>query len=119
MEQLAAQIEIYLLSVGTWVPTAELCERFGIKERLLRQDGRRAGLLDTFAVSSTRGGESGFIHHRHLETAAWLPIKHRLRRHAVSELRKLRAWTQARARCLTGKRPELIERHTGQLVFFP
>lgn len=119
MDQLAAQIEVFLLTKGTWVPTAEICQRFGIKERLLRQDGRRAGLLDAFAVSSTRGGESGFIHHRHLETAAWLPIKHRLRRHAVAELRKLRAWTQARARCLTGKRPELIERHTGQLVFFP
>jgi hypothetical protein len=119
MDQLAAQIEIFLLTKGTWVPTAEICERFSIKERMLRQDGRRAGLLDCFAVSSTRGGESGFIHHRHLETAAWLPIKHRLRRHAVAELRKLKAWTQARARCLTGKRPDLQEVHTGQGLLFP
>lgn len=119
MDQLAAQIEMHLLTRGTWVSTLDLCERFGIKERQLRQDGRRAGLLDAFAVSSTRGGESGFIHHRHLPTAAWLPIKHRLRRHAISELRKLRTWSLARTRCLTGKRPDLREIHTGQLLLIP
>lgn len=116
---IARQIELHLLAAGDWISTADLCARFGIKERALRQDGRRPGLLDQFAVSSTRGGESGFIHHRHLPTPAWLPIKHRLRRHAISELRKLRAWTKARARCLTGLRPDLREVHTGQGLLFP
>jgi hypothetical protein len=115
----ARQIELYLIAAGTWVPTVVICSLFGLKERALRQDGKRPGLLDEFAVSSTRNGESGYIHHRHLATPDWLPIKHRLRRHAIAELRKLKAWTHGRANCLTGKRPELIERHTGQLVFLP
>jgi hypothetical protein len=116
---LASQIELHLLAAGDWISTTDLCQRFGIRERSLRQDGRRPGLLDGFAVSSTRGGQSGFCHHRHLPTKEWLPIKHRLRRHAISELRKLRAWTNARTRCLTGQRPTLQERHTGQLLLIP
>jgi hypothetical protein len=42
---------------------------------------------------------------------------HRLRRHAIAELRRVRRWDQARKHCLTGKRPYQTERHTGQLVF--
>lgn len=112
----AAQIELFLLARGTWVPTAEICARFNLRERALRQDGKRPGICDAFAVSSTRNGESGFIHHRHLPTRDWLRIKHRLRRHAVSELRKLRAWCLGRHNCLEGLRPQLAERHTGQLI---
>lgn len=119
MNPLARQIELHLLAAGDWIPTADLCARFCIRERALRQDGRRPGLLDQFAVSSTRNGESGFIHHRHLPTRDWLRIKHRLRRHAISELRKLRAWRIGRHNCLEGLRPHLAERHTGQLLFFP
>ncbi len=114
----AAQIELFLLAAGTWVPTAEICARFGIKQRLLRADKDRPGLLDEFAVSSTRNGESGFIHQNNLPTPQFLAIKHRITRHAIGEIRKVRTWTQARTRCLTGKRPELVEKHTGQLVMF-
>lgn len=119
MTSLAAQIEIHLLAQGGWVPVQDICNRFALKERALRQDGHRPGLLDAFAVSSTRGGESGYIHHRHLPTTEWLKIKHRLRRHALAELRKLRAWTTGRHNCLTGKKPILQERHTGQLLLIP
>ena len=119
MPDLAAQIEIYLLAQGGWTPVQDLCNRFAIRERALRQDGPRPGLLDHFAVSSTRAGESGYIHHRHLPTPEWLKIKHRLRRHALAELRKLRTWTTGRQNTLTGKKPILQERHTGQLLLIP
>ncbi len=114
----AAQIELFLLAKGTWVPTAEICARFNLRERALRQDGKRPGICDAFAVSSTRNGESGFCHHRFVEKPDWLAIKHRLLRHAVSELRKVRAWDRGRQNCLSGCRPELVEKHTGQLVMF-
>lgn len=95
MTSTAAQIEMRLLTAGGWVPTREICQEFGIAERALRQAGERPGMLDAFAVSSTRAGQSGYIHHTHLPTADWLPIKHRLRRHAIAELRRARTWTLA------------------------
>lgn len=114
---LPAQIEAYLLAAGGWVPTHIICSRFAIPERRLRQAGDRPGLLDPFAVSSTKNGQNGYIHHHHLPTADWLPIKHRLRRHAIAELRRARAWERARRNILTGRKPALLELHTGQLVF--
>lgn len=115
----AAQIEIFLLTRATWVSTREICGHFDLPERALRADGERPGLLDGFAVSSTRGGESGYIHHRYLPPAEWLPIKHRLRRHAIAELRKVRAWDRGRQNTLAGKRPDLRELHTNQLLLLP
>ncbi|MEI6494386.1 MAG: hypothetical protein WCO94_17705 [Verrucomicrobiota bacterium] len=117
MDSLAAEIEALLLSAGGFVPTRQICERFGIPERRLRQDDDRPGLLDEFAVSSTREKQSGYIHHKFLPTSDWLPIKHRLLGHGVAEIRRVRKWEAARRNCLTGKRPGLVERHTGQLVF--
>lgn len=116
MTELATQIEAYLLARGGWVPAIEICKRFSIPDRLLRQDGRRPGLLDNCAVSSTRGGQSGFIHHRFLPTEQWLPIKHRLLRHGISEIRRVRRWDQARRNILSGPRTELTEAHTGQTL---
>lgn len=95
---LASEIEAWLLELGSWVPAAAIVERFGVPERQLRADGVRPGLLDAFAVSSTRNNHSGFIHHKFLPTADWLPIKHRLIKHALGELRRARAWDAARRR---------------------
>lgn len=81
-----AEIEIFLLESNGWVPTPVICSKFAIPARLLRQDKDRPGLLDHFAVSSTKNGQNGYCHHKHLPTADWLPIKHRLRRHAIGEL---------------------------------
>lgn len=114
---LALEIEVHLLAAGGWVSTRQICARFSITERSLRQDAGRPGLLDNFAVSSTREGASGYIHHRFLDTPHWLPIKHRMRRHAIAELRRVRRWDRARKNCRTGAPPEIMERHTGQLVF--
>lgn len=116
MPDLAQQIELYLLDQGTWIPTRDICTRFDIPERLLRQDGRRPGLLDHCAVSSTCGGQSGYIHHRFLPTDQWLKIKHRLRRHAIGEMRRVRRWDRSRHNILTGPRDGLSEAHTGQLL---
>jgi hypothetical protein len=117
MQDLAHRIEIHLLQAGGWVSTRLLCQVFQISERSLRQTGTRPGLLDAFAVSSTRSDQAGYIHHKFLPTREWLPIKHRLRRHAIAELRRVRRWDIARKNCLTGKHPFQTERHTGQLVF--
>jgi len=117
MDDLENQVEAFLLSVGGWVSKLQICDRFGIPERRTRADDDRPGLLDNFAVSSTREGQSGFIHNKFLPTKDYLPIKHRIKRHAIGELRKTRRWDAARSNCLTGKRPGMMERHTGQLVF--
>lgn len=112
---IALQIEQHLLAAGGFVSTAEICSRFQIQARALRQAGERPGLLDTFAVSSTQSGQHGYIHHRHLPTPEWLRVKHRLRRHAIAELRRARAWDRARHN-ITTRRPMPQERHTGQLL---
>jgi hypothetical protein len=59
-------------------------------------------------------GQNGYCHHKYLPTSDWLPIKHRLRRHAIGELRRVRAWDRARHHCLTGRHPNQFERHSGQ-----
>lgn len=112
LKELASRVEIYLLARADWVPVLDLVNHFGIRERLLRADetSGRSGLMDGFAVSSPKG----FKHASLVSTDEWLAIKHRLQRHAVSEIRKLRAWVRARRNCLQGLRPELVERHTGQ-----
>lgn len=116
MLDLATQIEIHLLTIGTWVPTTELCDRYGINQRALRAVGRRPGLLDHFAVSSTRQGTHSYIHHRYLPTKDWLPIKHRLLSHALAEIRKARLWTKSRHNILTGPQKSLKEYHTHQAL---
>lgn len=110
----ARQIEVYLLAQRDWVPVVDLVVRFGIRERLLRADDgvARGGLLDGFAVSSPKG----FKHASLVTTDEWLAIKHRLQRHAVAEIRKLRTWVKARRNCLQGPQPSLVERHSGQLL---
>ena len=116
---LAARIELYLLQAGGFVPTREICERFEIAERNLRAKGGEAGLLDDFAVSSTAQGQSGFIHHRHLPEEAFSSIAGRIRQHGIAELRKIKHWKQARHNVLTGKRPDLREVHSGQMLLLP
>lgn len=112
--QLASQIELYLLERGGWVPSREICERFGVRERLLRRDGRRKGLLVRFAMSSTNNGEHGFIHHRFLGIREYLRIKHGRLRHAIAEIRTVQDAEFGRRNCLTGPPQALFEAHTGQ-----
>lgn len=115
---LPAQIELYLLNRGAWVSVDDLCTRFAIRPRMLRADGARDGLLDNFAVSSTRGNEHGFIHINLLSALDYIRAKRRLRKHGIRELRKVRRWEQARARARIGINPT-TERHTGQILLIP
>jgi hypothetical protein len=108
---LAAQIEAYLLLEARWVPAVEICQRFQVSKRKLRACRTRPGLLDDFAVSSKQG-------HKHtslLTTAEYLPYKHKMLRHSISQIRKIKKWDNGRHNSLT-KKPVLIERHSGQLL---
>ncbi len=81
-EDLKEAIENHLLQVGCWVTSAEICERFDVSERQLRQVGSRAGLCSEFAIS----GDKGFRHVEKATPAEWRRFKHRLRKHAIGEL---------------------------------
>jgi len=112
---LAADIELWLLTRGDWVSAEEICQRFSIRPRMLRADGDRAGLLDQFAVSSTK--EGGYKHIALISGDEFRRLDHRLRRHAIAELRRSKLWRRARRNCLTGRAPT-VERHTGQGLLF-
>ena len=116
---LAPRIELYLLQKQGWVSASEICQHFEISdERKLRGKDGKPGILADFAASSTRQGESGYCHHRFLTTAEWLPVKHRIKRHSVSQMRSIRHQDNARHNILTGKRPDLREVHGGQGLLF-
>jgi hypothetical protein len=109
------EIEQFLLARRDWVSVRELCERFGIRERVLRQLGSQAGLLTKCAISHPR---LGVKHVANATTAEYLHAKHAMRRHAISELRRGAAWDHRRREVTrTISRPAVtIERDTGQLV---
>lgn len=53
MQELQQSIESYLLERRGWVPAADLCERFGIRERQLRQLADRPGTGPAHATCKT------------------------------------------------------------------
>jgi hypothetical protein len=114
MDALVQMIEAYLLQRACWVPARELCERFGLNERALRQDGDRPGLCSAFAIS----GVDGIKHVSLGTTKECLEFFHTLTRHGISELRRVRALRRRRhgmARQI--RRPAVIqERDTPQLL---
>lgn len=112
--ELATQIEIFLLLAGDWVPVEDICARFGIPERQLRADSGRRPLCRHFAISSSRNGKNGLKHLSLCTTAERLAYKHNRRKRLVAEARALAEYNTALKNCLTGKRPDQIERHTGQ-----
>jgi len=116
---LAARLNLYLLQAKGWVSAREICEHFGLNERQLRGKHGTPGILAEFAASSTRQGESGYCHHRYLSTKEWLPIKHRIMRHSVSQMRSIRFQDTARHNILSGRRPDLLEIHSGQMLLLP
>jgi len=109
------QIEQYLLGRRDWVPVAEICARFGCRERELRQLGRDPGLCTRFAISNSR---LGLKHVACASTAEYLAAKHAMRRHAISELRRGAAWDRRRRALVRSyTRPAVtVERDTGQLI---
>lgn len=76
-DPVAGQIERYLLERRDWVSAAELCERFGISERRLRQMYDRPGLCTAFAISLSK---QGFKHVAMATEAEWIHAKNAARR---------------------------------------
>lgn len=113
---LQTQIEAFLLTEPRWFSVSEICERFAFPERLLRADGRRRPLCRRFAISSSTKGL------KHLSFATIrerLEYKHARRKVLIAQARALKEYNEAITNCLTGKKPTLQERHTGQLVLIP
>lgn len=93
MNDLAQQIENYLLEQGTWVPTHEIIARFGLRDdRPLRQVDDQPGLCTEFAITS----DAGLKHVSLATTTEWLRFKHRLRRHGIRELIRVRTLDKRR-----------------------
>lgn len=115
MSDLQAQIEEYLIKRGGWVKAAELEEAFGIRERALRQLGKKPGLCTDFAISLS---DKGFKHISLATTAEWLHARNAERRAAIARLRRVKRWTLSRAKVTQNtKRPPLtFERDTGQTI---
>ena len=115
---LEQRIEEYLLSqpLSGWVKADVLCARFEINERQLRKVGNQEGLCSAFAIS----GDKGFKHVTKATTSEYKRFKHRLRKHAINELRRVSRLDQRRHQVITTtKRPEFIrEKDTGQGLMF-
>jgi len=111
---IAQQIERYLLACGDWIPVREICRRFDIRERRLRALDDRPGLCSRFAIS----GDKGIKHVSCATTTEWLQFKHRLRKHGIGELVRVRDLDRRRQTVTTSiARPPLtFERDTNQAV---
>lgn len=113
MNELAEQIEQYLLTAGGWVSSEDLCRYFGLKDdRPFRQVGDRQGLCSRFAIS----GNKGFKHVSLATTAEWLRFKHRVRKHGISELVRVRDLDKRRHDTTRRYRARKFERDSGQGV---
>lgn len=111
-----AAVEAYLLDHGGWVKAEDLAFRFGVRERQFRQLDGVPGLCSAFAIS----GDHGFKHIRHATTAEWLRFKHRLRRHGIGELIRVRDLDSKRRNVTRPFRAHTFERDSGQSVMlFP
>ena len=116
-EKLKEAIEQYLLTApgDGWVKGRDLCERFDLRnDRALRGVGDRPGLCSVFAIS----GDKGFKHVARAGTVEYLRFKHRLRRHAISEMVRVRDLDRRRSQVTQQIRcPAFIyQKDTGQGV---
>lgn len=112
----AIEIEGYLLDARRWVPAAEICARFAVRERLLRSDGDRLGLCSAFAISGDQG-------YKHVAVATEAEVDHfyaRLRRHGLAELVTARRLKRRRREVLAviPRPPAVVEKDTGQVLLF-
>jgi hypothetical protein len=98
-----------------WVKTKHICKAFGLaSDRPLRAVGDRPGLCTPFAIS----GDKGLKHIDRATTAEWLRFKHRIRKHGICELVRVRDLDRRRSRSTrTIKRPPFeFQKDTGQGV---
>jgi hypothetical protein len=116
MNELAQQIEAYLLEKGDWVSSETLCATFGlVSDRPLRQVGDEPGLCTKFAISRTNGG-GGFKHVALATTKEWLRFKHSQRKHAVSVFIHVRDLDRRRHTVTRSVSNITFERDTGQAL---
>jgi hypothetical protein len=113
-DTLAIELDLWLRCQNRWVSGREICERFGINERRLRFDQGKPGLLSYNAVSCS---QRGFKHVRMASDAEFIECDTKDRKHNVSRYLVLRARRNTRRNEFTGRRPDMIERHSGQMVF--
>lgn len=112
---LAEQIEEYLLERLDWVSTKEIVERFQLPDdRPLRSVKGKPGLCTLYAVS----GDKGLKHVTLATTAEWEHFRHRIRRHAVSELVRLRDLGRRRMDVARQTRRFICERDSGQGLLY-
>lgn len=110
----ATRVEMLLLARADWVSVTDISQACSIDERLLRADGRRRPLCSRFAISSST---KGIKHIRFATVKERIKYKHARLRTLIAYRRALDDYNTALHNCLTGKKPEIIERHTGQMVF--
>jgi len=112
---ISEQIEAYLIDRSDWVSASEICKRFGVRERALRQLGNRIGFCSRFAISHPR---KGLKHVAAATTTEYLHAKHAMTRHAISELRRKASWDRRRHEVTReSKKSHIIfEPDTGQIL---
>jgi len=110
--ELESAIEQHLLSRRTWVSSDEICKKFEVRDRALRQVHGQQGLCSTFAIS----GNKGFKHVSLASTTEWLRFKHRLRKHGISELVRVSKLGKTRSIAQTVYRKTPYEKDTGQAL---
>lgn len=115
MNDLQSKIEKYLLERGGWVKASEIETAFDIRERALRQLGKKPGLCTDFAISLS---DKGFKHIALATTAEWLHARNAERRAAIARLRRVKRWSNYRARIIkpSTRPPMLCERDSGQFL---
>ena len=114
---LEQRIEEYLINqpYPGWVKSDKLCKMFDLpSDRALRKVGNQEGLCSAFAIS----GDKGFKHVTKATPAEYKRFKHRLRKHAINELRRVRNLDQRRHQVTkTTKKPAITtEKDTGQIL---
>lgn len=107
-----AQIEAFLLERRDWVATGEICDRFGLRQRQLRDLDDRPGLCTRFAIS--RNGAGGYKHARCATTAEWTEFRRSMRKHAIKELVRVRDLTRVRLDATRQVRHVEWEKDSGQ-----
>lgn len=111
---LAARIEAHLLDAGDWVPVRSICALCGVPERRLRQLQDHPGLVSRVAIS----GDRGLKHVSLASPREWIAFKHRLRRHAIAQLVRVRDLGRRRRDVHALYRARHFERDTGQGILF-
>jgi len=97
MNSMNQPIENWLLEQPGWVSAKRICEQFGVKERDLRQDGKREGLMSKFAICSNRG-------FRHIARATAIEVhkfEWALRSHALRAMARIETLEKRRAEMVT------------------